>query len=86
MIELSLIRDIVTIAGVFIALSYLLDPNFIVNYLNYGSELGAVNPIGVKYSGLFAYYGKIFRQSSGTYYTPNIRGELIVFQENFLGY
>ncbi|MBN1624218.1 MAG: glycosyltransferase family 39 protein [Clostridia bacterium] len=66
-------------AGIFIGLSYLMDSNFISNYLKYGSELGVTSPVAIKYDGLFNYYSKLFSQTSGTYYTPNIRGELFVF-------
>lgn len=66
------------IAGIFIGLSYLMDPNFISNYLAYGSDLGVTVNVAVKYDGLIPFYTKLFRQSSGTYYTPNIRFELFV--------
>ena len=66
------------LAGIFIGLSYLMDSNFISNYLKYGSELGVTSPVAIKYDGLFNYYAKLFTQSSGTYYTPVIRGELIL--------
>ncbi len=72
-------------AGIFIGISYLMDPNFIANYLKYGSDLGVTSTVAVKYDGLFNYYSKLFKQSSGTYYTPNIRGELIVIVVSAVG-
>jgi len=73
------------IATVFVGLSFLMDPNFISNYLKYGSDLGVTSTVSVRYEGLFSYYSKLFRQSSGTYYTPNIRGEFIVLAGSAIG-
>jgi 4-amino-4-deoxy-L-arabinose transferase-like glycosyltransferase len=66
------------VAGIFVGISYIMDPNFIQNYLAYGSELGVTVNVAVKYEGLVPYYLKLFRQSSVTYYTPNIRVEFFV--------
>jgi 4-amino-4-deoxy-L-arabinose transferase-like glycosyltransferase len=66
-------------AGIFVGISYIFDPNFISNYLKYGSGLGVQNTLSAKYDGLFYYYEKLFKGISVTYYTPMIKGELIAF-------
>ncbi len=66
-------------AGIFIGISYIFDGNFITHYLKYGSDLGVQSSFSLKTEGLLYYYQKLFTQTSVTYYTPNIRAELIIF-------
>ncbi len=78
---------IITVTGfaiLFIGISYLLDGNFINNYLAYGSELGVTSSIATKSSGLFTFYQKLFFQISGTYFTPFIIIQLLLFFVSFI--
>lgn len=66
-------------AAVFTGLSFSLDPHFAKHYFAYGSTLGVDNSLFVKIRGVYDYFYKLFFQVSGTYYTPYIRPELVVF-------
>ncbi|WZL71638.1 glycosyltransferase family 39 protein [Clostridiaceae bacterium 35-E11] len=70
----------------FILLSKSLDPHFLSNYTSYGQkEFGVLNPITSKISQLKYFYLKLFYQVSGTYYTPNIKFQFLLFGIAFLG-
>ena len=60
-------------AGVFICLSFLFNPGFIEDYLNYGRPLGVIDAPDVKLLRLPLFYKKIFNRLGGTYYLPDIR-------------
>jgi len=66
-------------ALIFIALSKSLNPNFISDYAKYGKSMGVLQTLSAKLGELKYYYLKLFYQVSGTYYTPKIRFELILF-------
>ncbi|MTI56523.1 ArnT family glycosyltransferase [Geosporobacter ferrireducens] len=72
-----------TVAGFatgFVLLSISFDPNFISNYMAYGqSEFEVLQPISSKILQVKYYYLKLFYQVSGTYYTPNIKLQAILF-------
>lgn len=68
----------------FIALSLYFDPHFLYNYLRYGEKLGVLNSLHTKLSQLPYFYLKIFYQVSGTYYTPDIRFQFILFGSSLL--
>lgn len=62
-----------------VSFSFLLDPNFISNYLNYGEELG-VTATGIdKFTMIKDFYLKLYYGISGTYYTPDIKIYYYVF-------
>lgn len=63
----------------FIGLSFAFDPNFIQNYVYYGSQLGVTNTLTTKFSEILNYYLKLYYGVSGTYYTPDIRLEFYLF-------
>jgi len=66
-------------AAVFAGISFLFDGNFITHYSMYGSTMGVDQPLFDKIKELPLYYIKLFEQVSGTYYTPPIQFQLIIF-------
>jgi len=69
-----LILSIVLVIGI----SFLLNPNFIGDYMNFGSTLGVTKAPIQKIKDVTDYIYKIFYQHSATYYIPNLRFELIL--------
>lgn len=67
------------IALFFVILSFKFDPNFIHNYSSYGQSLGVSNSILTKIDMLDYFYKKLFYGVSGTYYTPPIKFQFIIF-------
>lgn len=63
----------------FILLSLSFDPQFISHYAAYGKSLGVLNSILVKLDRLDYFYLKLFYGISGTYYTPYIKVQFILF-------
>lgn len=68
-----------TFALGFILLSLYFDPDFIKNYAAYGNEFEVFNPVTSKIAEVKYFYLKLFYGVSGTYYTPNIKLELLGF-------
>jgi hypothetical protein len=69
----------------FIQISRTLDPNFFTNYLAYGqSEFEVLSPITSKAAQIKNFYLKLFYGVSGTYYTPNIKIQLVLFAASLL--
>lgn len=66
-------------AAGFVGLSYVFDADFISHYLSYGSSLGVEQTLLDKMQGVGPYFNKLFMGVSGTYYTPNIQIQLILF-------
>ena len=64
-------------AAFFIVLSLGMDPGFIGNYAAYGKTLGVTQSLVSKLSQIRFFYQKLFYQVSGTYYTPDIRVQLL---------
>jgi 4-amino-4-deoxy-L-arabinose transferase-like glycosyltransferase len=81
---LLLIGTVGLFASLFIALSFIMDNNFINNYLAYGSHLGVKSSLAEKILNIIPFYKKLFLQISGTYYTPFIIIQLVVFGVAFL--
>lgn len=67
------------IALFFVALSFKFDPNFIHNYASYGEKLGVFSSILTKIGRLDYFYKKLFYRISGTYYTPLVKFQFIIF-------
>ncbi len=66
-------------AAVFVGLSLYFDPRFVRHYFSYGSTLGVDTSLFTKIRAVSDYFYKLFFQISGTYYTPCIRVELLLF-------
>lgn len=75
---------VVCFACGYIVLSLSFDPNFIGNYLHYGSQFGVTNPLSSKLSEVLNFYLKLYYGVSGTYYTPDIRLQFYLFSAAFL--
>lgn len=64
---------------VFVAISFLFDPNFITHYATNGAEeFGIDASLMEKGVQLFSFFGRLFARQSGTYYTPDIRFQLLL--------
>jgi len=68
----------------FITLSLWMDPDFIKNYAEYGKTLGVTQSLFSKFLQMKLFYLKLFLQVSGTYYTPDIRLQLLLMASTFL--
>src|SRR6056297_88516 len=66
-------------ALIFIFLSLFFDPNFFSNYSNYGGNLGVLSSLSVKVDRLDYFYKKLFYQVSGTYFTPALKIQFLLF-------
>ncbi|MBN2285522.1 MAG: phospholipid carrier-dependent glycosyltransferase [Tissierellales bacterium] len=66
-------------ALIYVKLSLYFDPNFIANYAAFGDQFGVLESTGSKTLQIINYYLKLYYGVSGTYYTPNIRFQLILF-------
>jgi len=72
-------------ATVFVILSLFMDPNFVQNYANLGHNFGVFNSIPNKITEITDFYNKLYNSVSGTYYTPNIKFQFILFSLVMLG-
>lgn len=66
-------------AAGFVGLSLSFDRDFFAHYFAYGKEFEVDAPFRSKLFGLIPFYQKLFYQISGTYFTLDIRFQLIVF-------
>jgi len=62
----------------FIGLSFYLNPNFINDYLAFGTQLGVVNYSINRLQGFIYYYYKLYEQIGGTYVLVNIKFNLLI--------
>ena len=76
---LTFVGTLGLIALFFVFLSFLFDPNFINNYTSYGQKLGVFSSILTKIDRLDYFYKKLFYGVSGTYYTPPVKFQFIIF-------
>lgn len=67
------------IASIYIFVSMLWNRNFISDYNTFGDSLGASSGIVEKLQTFPLFIYKLYHQISGTYFTPDIRMEMIVF-------
>lgn len=73
------ISTLAAFAAAFVLLSFQLDPNFITDYSKYGNEFEVFNPITSKVAEVSYFYKKLYYMVSGTYYTPNIKLQFLLF-------
>ena len=84
--NLLLLVGVVTgCTAVFVGISLSFDSQFFPHYMQLGDALGVGMSFGDKLSAFPLYYIKLFLQISGTYYTPPIQPQLIVFAIVVLG-
>jgi hypothetical protein len=57
----------------YIGSSFLMDSNFIYNYLNFGETLGVKMTLLEKFKAIYPFYQKLYYGVSGTYYTPDLK-------------
>jgi 4-amino-4-deoxy-L-arabinose transferase-like glycosyltransferase len=74
-----LVAVVAGFAGIFVAISYYFDPNFISHYAKYGNEFEIFNPLTSKLGEVKLFYQKLYYRVSGTYYTPNIKLQFFIF-------
>jgi len=82
---LILVGVVAGCAAVFVGLSLSFDNEFFTHYATVGEALGAGMSLPEKIAAFPGYYVKLFLQVSGTYYTPPIQLQLIVFALAALG-
>lgn len=71
---------IVALFGIAVTgLSLALDPDFFAHYSAYGSEFQISSPLAAKIRETGPYLQRLYYQVSGTYYTPDIRFQLLLF-------
>ncbi|MDC7233123.1 MAG: hypothetical protein PQJ58_07810, partial [Spirochaetales bacterium] len=66
-------------ASLFVMLSFHFNPDFIRDYRSYGAPLGVLDTPDIKLLKFPAFFSKLYQQVSGTYHTPNIRMQMILF-------
>ena len=62
-----------------ISVSLIFDNQFFAHYIAYGSELGVFEPPAARLPSLAQYFIQLFWRVSGTYYTPEIKFQLLLF-------
>lgn len=82
---LTLIGTVTLFAALFVGISYSFDGHFLPHYLKFGSTLGVNMTLFEKIRYLPNYFLKLFVRVSGTYYTPPIQLQLILFGIGVLG-
>ncbi len=70
---------LLSFAFFFVALSFSFNPNFVSDYFNYGKEFGVDHAPLSKFTQLKGFLLKLYHGVSGTYYTPNIKFQLIIY-------
>ncbi len=76
---LSFIATLGIFAFFFIVLSFSFNPTFISDYTAYGQTLGVTNSLPSKFIQLKDFFLKLYYGISGTYYTPNIKFQFVLF-------
>ena len=66
-------------ASVFVLLSFLFNPDFIHDYLAYGSPLGVTRGLDEKILQLPRFLTQIYSRIAGTYYLPDLRLQILIF-------
>lgn len=74
-----LVGIVTSFALVYISISYLFDSQFISHYLKYGDHLGVTMSFADKISTIVPFYQKIWLGISGTYYTPWVKVQIVIF-------
>lgn len=78
------VSTVALFAALFIMLSLSFDADFIMHYSGYGNEFEVFNPIMSKIAEVGYFYQKLYYGVSGTYYTPDIRFQFILFPIVFI--
>lgn len=68
-----------TAAALFVAASFTMDSSFPLHYTSIGAAVGVADSGPEKILGFARFIGKIWNQTSGTYYLPPVRGEIVLF-------
>ena len=67
-------------ALIFVAVSTSFRSGFLKNYFSYGAEdFGLDAPAPERLTGLFGFFGRLFRRESGTYYLTDNRAQMVIF-------
>lgn len=69
----------IIVTSIFVLISFKFNHNFIRDYRAYGEPLGVLNSPDLKLLKLPGFYKKLFLGIRGTYYTPDIRLQMIFF-------
>lgn len=71
-------------ACIFVALSLQFDPHFFYDYSKFGSQFYVFTSPSFKAEKILYFYVKLFYGTSGTYYTPEIKFQLLLFLSVFI--
>ena len=82
---LTLVGVVAVFAGVFIGISLSFDPQFLQNYGKIGKALGIDMTMWEKVQYLPGWFARLFTQVSGTYYTPPVQLQLVLFGAGVAG-
>lgn len=74
-----LVGVLATFAAVYVGLSYLMDSDFLRNYIAFGDSVGVTDSLPRRWFRFRAFFQKIYHQYAGTYYLPPVRFQLILF-------
>jgi len=78
--NLTLVVLVIALSALFfIGISLIMDPDYLVHYLQQGKNFGVGDGLPGKLQGFLIFYRHLFTQFSIEYYMPNIRFQLIVF-------
>ncbi|MGV8979982.1 ArnT family glycosyltransferase [Clostridium sp.] len=69
---------------IFVLLSLSFNPNFFSDYFNYGKQLNVHYSFFQKLGEFKYFYNKLYYGISGTYYTPNIKFQYVIFIFSFI--
>ena len=76
---LALVGVVAAFAGVFVGISLSFDSQFLQNYQKIGQALGIDMTMWEKVQYLPGWFGRLFTRVSGTYYTPPVQLQLVLF-------
>jgi len=84
-INLGILIITLTLFGLaYIGLSFLINPDFLSEYVNFGNSVGVTKPLIIKVLKFPRFFKKMFFHIGGTYYLPNIRPQMLLFVLSFI--
>ncbi|MCF7927695.1 MAG: glycosyltransferase family 39 protein [Spirochaetales bacterium] len=80
-----LILGLAVCAASAVAVSFIMDPDFLYNYLEFGREVGVTDHPVTRLSRFFSFFRKIDGQIAGTYFLPPVGFQLRLFLVSWIG-
>jgi hypothetical protein len=66
-------------AGLYLIVTFYINPNFLNQYGAYGSKLGVFNQLSAKFQNFYFFYYKLYHRISGTYFTVPLKYDYLAF-------